>query len=293
MSSSQTQKKTLGLLLAPSLVVVAWLSERLSYYWNTDPDLSFGWIVLMLAGYVLWEALEESSPPNQSLGPLSCILYITGLLMMAIFQVYTAAMGVMPAAVWGLALGYVFIVTANLISTVNRSDFFRFAFAFLFVLVALPLPSLVDRLVVGGLQNVVAVWVVEALNIMGIPAIKEGSLVRLPGGMVGVDEACSGIRSLQSTVMATLFIGYLTLKRFDTRVTLFFVGCGFAVLGNLIRALMLSLSAAQNGIESVDEVHDLAGWGILAFTVVGVAAAGFLIQRFEKQLKLALGSRLD
>lgn len=290
---TQTAKREIpflrfGILLAPAIVGLAWLTERLSYYWNNDPDLSFGWIVLMLSGYILYETVENAKDPVPRISILSLILYLGGFCLLAIFQVYTAAMGVMPAAIWGLAIGYFLIVIANVGSTVEREDFFRFVFGFSFVLVSLPLPSTVDRILVGGLQNLVASWVVETLNIIGIPASKEGSLVRLPSGMVGVDEACSGIRSLQSAVMATLFIGYLTLKRLDTRVVLFVLGCGLAVVGNLFRALFLSLSAARHGVEAVDDVHDAAGWGILAFTVIGVGIAAFAIQKLELKMKLLM-----
>lgn len=272
--------------LLPAFVALAWFTERVSYYWNTDPDLSFGWIVLMLSGYILWETFEHRRWALNQWGVLTFLGFGFGMCFLFLFQIYTAAMGVMPAAIWAFAFGYCMVVVSNLWSTVRGVVFYRLAFAFLFPLIAMPLPSIVDRLVVGGLQGVVATWVVETLNIIGVPAAKEGSLVRLPGGVVGVDEACSGIRSLQSAIMATLFIGYLTLRRVFARGVLFTVGCGLAIFGNLLRALFLSLSAAKHGIESVDEVHDAAGWGILAFTVVGVALAAFIIQRLENKLRV-------
>ena len=51
-------------------------------------------------------------------------------------------------------------------------------------------------------------------------AIQRGNLIELSTGVLGVDEACSGIRSFQSTLMAALFL--------DERVTLL-QGLGMAV----------------------------------------------------------------
>ena len=90
--------------------------------------------------------------------------------------------------------------------------------------VALPMPSLVHRIVVGGLQSQVTRLTVELLNVAGIPAQAVGSLIRLSNCTVGVDEACSGIRSLQSTLMATLFIGHLILARRSARWMLVMFG---------------------------------------------------------------------
>ena len=124
----------------------------------------------------------------------------------------------------------------------------------------------------------------DVLNILGIPAQQVGSLIHLPNGTVGIDEACSGIRSLQSAVMATLFIGYLTLKRNSLRVVLLGAGIGLAVLGNIIRSLYLSYTANAKGIASVSAAHDAAGWSILAFTVAGVALFSWWFSRLEKKL---------
>src|SRR5688572_26433163 len=127
---------------------------------------------------------------------------------------------------------------------------------------------------------------------MGIPAQRAGSLIHLPNGSVGVDEACSGIRSLQSTIMATLFIGYLTLKSRGLQVALFGGGILLALAGNLIRSLYLSLTANAKGVDAIKE-HDAAGWSVFLFTAGGVALLAWLFAKFEKWLERQPGERLD
>src|SRR5205807_76398 len=108
----------------------------------------------------------------------------------------------------------------------------HFGFAFCFILIALPMPTVLHNWVVGGLQSKIAVLNVQILNLIGIPAQRVGSLIRLPSCTVGIDEACSGIRSLQSTVMATLFIGHLTLRRGGLKMFLVLSGVLLAVIVN-------------------------------------------------------------
>lgn len=144
------------------------------------------------------------------------------------------------------------------------------------------MPSAVHNLVVGGLQSKVTFLNVEILNLIGIPAQQVGSVIRLATCTVGVDEACSGIRSLQSALMATLFIGYIALSRTGFRIVLVFVGVLLAMIGNLGRSLILSYTANAKGLEALESMHDTAGWSILAFTAVGVALLAWLFSKLEK-----------
>jgi exosortase len=125
---------------------------------------------------------------------------------------------------------------------------------------------------------------VELLNVIGVPAQQVGSLIHLPNGTVGVDEACSGIRSLQSTLMATAFIGHLTLRTGVLQCSLLIIGVGLAIFGNLLRSLFLSYSANANGPAAIDRFHDTAGWSILLFTAAGVAAVAAALNKTEKHL---------
>ena len=47
----------------------------------------------------------------------------------------------------------------------------------------------------------------ETLALCGIPAQLEGNLIRVRTGVVGVSEACSGVRSLQTAIMIGLLFG--------------------------------------------------------------------------------------
>ena len=198
-------------------------------------------------------------------------------------QLYQAAYGLTAASMSGLATGALLVIAGNLAMLFGWNGARHFAFAFAFILFSLPIPSFIYSPIVVGLQKVVAVINVELLNLAGVAATQSGSLIHLPAGTVGIDEACSGIRSMQSTIMATLFIGYLTLKSLPLRVMLFALGIGLAIFGNLIRSLFLSFVANAQGVQSIEKFHDAAGWSILLFTAAGVAGLALLLARVEKR----------
>ncbi|MBI4326079.1 MAG: exosortase/archaeosortase family protein [Chloroflexi bacterium] len=272
------------LALLPSWLAMAWLISKAQWFWNNRPDLQFGWVVLMLSAYLIWDAWEQRPLPTSRWNWASALLGLSGLALLFLVQIYQAAFGMMAASLLALALGVMLLVAANLSYVFGWSGLRHFAFGFGFLLIALPMPTALYNPIVSGLQSKVAAINVEVLNIIGIPAQQVGSLIHLPNGTVGIDEACSGIRSLQSTIMATLFIGYLTLRNKALQIALFVVGMLLAITGNVIRSFFLSYMANEQGLASINTVHDAAGWSILAFTAVGVMILSWFFARLEKQL---------
>jgi len=103
----------------------------------------------------------------------------------------------------------------------------------------------------------------------------------LPNCRVGVDEACSGIRSLQSSLMMALFIGDQSFRQAGLRWLLVGGAVGWAVVGNIGRSLYLSLTAHRHGIAALNEVHDTAGWSVLVVTLVGLGVMAWALARWE------------
>ncbi|MHB8524183.1 MAG: exosortase/archaeosortase family protein [Limisphaerales bacterium] len=267
--------------LVPSGVALAWLISKLAWFWSHRADLQFGWVVLFLCAYLVWDAWQRKPNPafRWTYGGVVGLGMGCGLLFTV--QIYQAAFGTNAASMCALACGILLFVFSNLHYVFGWLGVKHFAFSILFLLVAVPLPSMIYNSLVVGLQSKIALATVEILRLLGIPAQQSGSLIQLPSCTVGIDEACSGIRSLQSTVMATLFIGWLTLRRISTRAILFFAGIMLAVLGNLARSLFLSLTANAKGVEAIGSYHDAAGWSVLTFTAFGVILVSWMLGRLE------------
>jgi exosortase len=282
LSDSRHERIPAWLALLPTLLAFGWLVSKAQWYWTHRPDMQFGWIVLMLCAFVIWDQWSKSPPAILSSKWVFVLVGVPGLGMLFLMQLYQAAYGLMPAVMMGLTAGVYAVAIANIHYVYSWAGLRFYAFPLLFFLIALPMPSFIYNPVVNGLQAKVATVNVEILNLVGIPARQVGSLIELPNGTVGVNEACSGIRSLQSTIMATLFIGYLTLKRRFLQGTLLGIGILLAIFGNLLRSLYLSFTANAKGVAAVEKVHDSAGWSILLFTAAGVALFAWLLSKLEK-----------
>ncbi len=276
----------LAALMMPSLAAVAWLVYNASWFWSHTPDLQFGWLVLALCAFLVLEAIPQLPAPRRRWSFLSVALATVGVGMLIVFQMYQAAFGTMAASVLGLALGTMCIVTSNVLYAFGPRAIGTLGAAFYFLLIALPMPSFVQGLVVSNLQVFVASVDVELLKLLGYPARRDGALVELATGKVGVDEACSGFRSLQSSIMAAVFLGFLQFRQWGWRILLGVLSVGLAILGNLGRTFYLCHQAANHGPDSIKGVHDAAGWSVLVFTAAGVACAAWIITRLQKAVEI-------
>jgi exosortase len=154
----------------------------------------------------------------------------------------------------------------------------HFAFPVAFILVAVVWPWRIEKALTQGLMQVVAGLTVELLGWLDVPALHHGNLIELSTGVVGVDEACSGIRSFQSTLMAALLMGELYRLRALPRLGLVACGLGLAFTFNVVRTLLLSWQASQHGLAILDKWHDPAGFTIAVACFFALWAIAVLFQ---------------
>jgi len=104
----------------------------------------------------------------------------------------------------------------------------------------------------------------------GIIAIQHGNVIEVNTGVVGIDEACSGIRSFQATLMISLFLGEVYRLSVLRRVLCVLAGFGLAFLFNTGRTFVLVYVAARKGVEAIAHWHDPAGISILVGCFIGL-----------------------
>src|SRR5207237_4001264 len=72
-------------------------------------------------------------------------------------------------------------------------------------LLSVPIPPGTYTRLTLGLQLWVSEAVLRALHLLGVAAIRHGNIIELARTTVGVEEACSGVRSLISCLFAGFF----------------------------------------------------------------------------------------
>jgi hypothetical protein len=139
--------------LLPTALGFAWLITKTSWFWRNNPDMQFGWIVVMLCGYLLLEQWETRPPARLRWTWPGLALGILVLPWLFVVQVYQVAFGTNAASVCALALGILGLAAANFSFVFGWRGARHFAFTAVFFCIALPLPSMIlDFAVVGGVD---------------------------------------------------------------------------------------------------------------------------------------------
>ena len=217
-----------------------------------------------LAAYIFWRRYEKApspSPPNLRILPgLLIILAALFLLPVRLIQEANPDWRLLS---WAMALA-TGVITAGGVYLAGGLRWARhFAFPILFFFVAVPWPTQVEQLVIQGLMRIDFLINVEILNAIGIPAVQLGNVIEVGSGFVGIDEACTGIRSLQATFMVSLFLGEFYEFNVFRRIVLVVSGACLAFVCNLVRTFLLVWLGAEHGFQTIKNWHDPAGHTIL------------------------------
>jgi exosortase len=270
---NQRRRGILWIAILTFLLLWAGLVRSLSAFWSSNPQYAYGWTVPALALFLLWECwnTRPHAAPPQRRGPAIFIIAILAVCLLPVSLLLEATPD-WRFVQWSFALS-VTGITLCAIHIAGGAPWLRhFAFPLAFTLVAVPWPTKIEQ---GIIQNFTA-WVssltVTGLNLCSVPAIQEGNLIRIGRGLVGIEEACSGVRSFQATIMAALFLGQLWMFSLRSRLVLLGAGVVFAFFCNVGRALLLTYVAEREGLDAIGKWHDPAG-----FTILGITFAGLLV----------------
>ena len=266
--------------------------------WQNTADLAHAWAVPALAAYLAWERRGDCPPggPTWPRGGVARVLalaaaagivfcYMLARALLYSFPTWAAGLWLFSAAAWALALGMIALGDGPLRAR-------HFAFPILFTANALPWMNIMNEWLVFPLRKGLAMLAAGGVELMGYPTAVSGMVVQVGAGQVGVDEACSGVRSLQTALMLSLFFGELLRLRLWRRAALVGIGIGLALLSNLGRTFFLTWQAAAQGPAAAERWHDAAGNGQMAFALGGLLLVAWGWSRFSPSSpRLAQGPR--
>ena len=274
-------------ICAVLLGLVAVYGVRVWPEWRTNPDLSHGFFAPFIFFLLVWESRRHGPmrwlPPGPGLAVALGGVLAGGFILFALAGLLAASLGWSHALVlFLLAASLAGFLTGGLMLLADeRVRFVPFNWIsltaiFLWLLVA-PLPNGTYSRLTFGLQGWVTGSVLHTLHLIGIPARQHGNIIELVRTSVGVEEACSGIRSLLSCVYAGFFFAAWQIRRPARRLALILVAPVLALGMNFLRSLTLTL-IANAGEDITGFWHDATGYAILAVTALLLALLAILME---------------
>ena len=292
----------LGIALTVLFLAALWfgLCRELSGEWSVNEQYNFGWFVPFFALYLFWLRWQDR-PKSEIRNPkseiekgqtIAALLAIVALLLLLPVRLFEIANPEWRLLAW-IHTGVIVMLTLLVIWCAGGKAWVRhFVFPVAFIFLAVPWPTTLETPVIEGLMRGVARVAAETAMLLGTPAQVEGNLIRVTNGLVGVNEACSGIRSLQTSLMIGLLFGELKRLSAARRVALVTCAIAIALLANFVRAVFLVRIAATQNLSEVGRWHDIAGYSIIALVFVATMGVAYLLGKSEiRNLKSETGGK--
>jgi EpsI family protein len=253
-------------------------------YWGLSEDLLNRSLIVLASAWLLYRsrAAIVAGTADGSSRAVGYANLAVGLLMIPPGWFLLIQVGPRPVVLWWLAIG----MLASTVGTVLIQNGWRslraIAFALLFVLFALPTPQRIEGPVQEFLQEWTTTFSAAALRGLGYACERHGFVLSLPGGKLGVVEACSGIRSVTALTAVAALLAYWRGMGFVRGS--FFVALGIPIIiaanvGRITLTGVLQESAGRSAIHGT--AHDLLGFSVI---LIGLAALVGLALFFSKRL---------
>lgn len=261
---------------------------------NQDAEWWFCLFTPFIVAWLVWRMRAQLSVLPMRGHWLGIPVLILGMVFYWFgFKVDTAYPGYLSAQI--LALGLILAVGGM---SWLKQLFFPWAFL-VFTWPMLPL----ENLMAVPLRHLTAQASSVLLNLVGVNVVCDGTALQsaadassgLARGdlfQLDVEEPCSGIRSLFSLMMISALYGWLALKNWMPRGILFASAIPLAMVGNMVRMVLLALGSLWFGTEfaigrNIDGQQEMSFYHSMAgFAVFGVALSGMfaLCTQLEKRL---------
>lgn len=144
-------------------------------------------------------------------------------------------------------LSFLVVLAGIALTVIGWKGLSLFSFPAGYLLFAVPLPALVYIPLSARLQMVSSVLAGQWLDLMGVPALREGNIITLPNNQLEVVEACSGIHSLFALLAVATLAGYLLRNRNSQRLLIALSAIPVAILLNAARITILGVLSYQVG----------------------------------------------
>ncbi len=263
---------SLGKPLGDSEEQTAWivygvLVVALTYgYWNMltyastfwdNPLYSHGWLIPLFCGYLFWSRRQKLAQVASKERWIGLAILVVSLLL----RLYASYYDMNPLdrmSYIGSLLGITQII--------GGYAMLRWAGPPLaFLLFMFPLPSKLEDTVLWQLQRLAAISSTWTLQLIGIPALREGSKIAIDQLDLDVADACSGLRMTTIFGAMSVAIAMMINRPWWDRLAILLSAIPVALLTNVIRitatALLYLAFPESEAIQHY--VHDWAGFAMM------------------------------
>jgi exosortase len=253
-----------------SLLYTGVMADLAKDWWN-EPNYSYGMLIPPLALYFAWAGRKSTLAIPRFrdirgvfLTAVACIFYATGKLGSEFFLPRISLVILLGGLIWTFW-------------GINRLRSLYFPLILLATMV--PLPVIIYNWLSAPLQLLASEVATSVAQVFGVSVYRDGNLIILANLSLGVEEACSGLNSLSSLIIASLILGYLDMNRSAIRWMLVLLSVPLAIGINIVRVAGTAILADQHQEFARGFYHSFSGWLVFVFGFAALYAISGLLKR--------------
>lgn len=258
----------LALTVVAYIPTFSWMVER----WSVkDTYYSHGFLIPFISLYIIWLKREELIKSKINSSSLGWLIFLGSMLIHLVCVRFRIS----------FMSGFSFIgALSGLVLLFLGKDYLKklmFPISFLIFMVPLPMVAIANlsfRLKIFAAQ--VSTFII---NRLGVPAIREGSVIKTQHSYVMVEDPCSGIRSLIALIALGALMAYFSDLTKKKKIILFISSIPIAVSTNIIRIVALTLASEMYGDKfATGTFHNIMGVLVFVFAFAGLALVAKLLE---------------
>jgi exosortase len=269
----------IGLAVCMSLfLLVFWeVLGQFCYSWTTDENYSHGFLVPLISLYFAYQVARQGPVPVRAGTILGAVLLSAAILL----RLVTVALPIPFLAEIAFLVGLAGLACLLF----GRMFLRRYWFAFFFLVFMVPLPVALYAKIASPLQLLASRVASAVMNGTGVPVLREGNKMTLPGGtQLFVAEACSGMRQLTGFLALTTAVAYLSARPIWYRIIVLISALPIALSANIARVVLTGyVMHFVNPEYALGTYHTVEGLLMMGFGLLLLNSECWVLDRFLRR----------
>jgi exosortase len=260
-----------------------WMEDR----WRSASSYySHGYFVPFIVAFLIWRERRCFKEMTFSYSTLGIVLFSVG----AFIQIASAFMRIYFAS----GFSFVLVLLGIIFFLFGREVGKKLLFPILFLTTMVPIPLAVIAALSLKLKLFAAACAMNIINLVGIPAVQDGSKIFFSDCSIVVADICSGLKSLIALISFGALFAYMSSLLNYTKPILFIASIPAALIANIIRILIICMVANKWGSEiATGFVHDVTGILIFVIAFILLFSLGSGLRRIDRLLLRGVASRKE
>ncbi|WP_029897879.1 exosortase A [Desulfohalovibrio reitneri] len=240
--------------------------------WATDENYSHGFLVPLIAGYLVYRKRDELNQTPVGTAPIGLAVVAGGVGMLVL--------GWLASEYFTMRSSLVVVLAGASLFLLGRRVTGKLAAPLAYLLLMVPIPYVLYNAAAFPLKLFVTEISVFTLKTMGVVVWQEGNILMFPHITLEVANACSGLRSIMSLLAIGVAYALIFHRSNIQRALLILSTIPLAVITNALRVVGTGILAKYFGEAAAKGFfHEFAGLFVFMTAVALFVALGVVLKR--------------